>query len=193
MKVLPSIDAACREFVGRQRIFFVASAAPGGHVNLSPRGSDCFAVLDDLTVAFLDRTGSGAETAAHLKADGRLTLMFCAFDGPPNILRLYGRGESLRPGGEAYAEVLATAFGGLEPIGTRQIVRVHLDRVQTSCGYGVPLFDYRGDRPSMENWARSKGEEELEAYRRENNSVSIDGLPTGLFDPPQQEHDEAGR
>jgi Pyridoxamine 5'-phosphate oxidase len=183
-KVLPTIDAACRDFITRQRIFFTASAAPGSRVNLSPRGTDSFAVLDDLTVAWLDRTGSGAETAAHLKADGRLTVMFCAFDGPPNILRLYGRGESLRPGSEAYREVLASAFGGAAPLGTRQIVRLRVDRVQTSCGYGVPLFDYRGERPSMENWARSKGEEGLKAYRRENNAVSIDGLPTGLLEPP---------
>ena len=181
-KVLPSIDAACRDFIARQRIFFAASAAPGARVNLSPRGTDLFAVLDDLTVAFLDRTGSGAETAAHLRADGRLTLMFCAFEGPPKILRLYGRGETLRRGGRAYRDVLASAFGGVEPIGARQIVRLAVDRVQTSCGFGVPLFDYRGERPSLDNWARSKGEEELEAYRRRKNAVSIDGLPTGLFD-----------
>jgi Pyridoxamine 5'-phosphate oxidase len=181
-KVLPSIDAACRDFISRQHIFFAASAAPGAHINVSPRGTDCFAVLDDLTVAYLDRTGSGNETAAHLKADGRLTLMFCAFDGPPNILRLYGRGEVLRRGGAAYAEVLASAFGGVEPPGARQIVRLHVDRVQTSCGYGVPLYDHRANRPSLENWARSKGEQGLDVYRREKNAVSIDGLPTGLFD-----------
>jgi hypothetical protein len=182
-KVLPSIDADCRAFIGRQRIFFAASAAPGAHVNLSPRGTDLFAVLDDLTVAYLDKTGSGAETAAHLKADGRLTLMFCAFDGPPKILRLYGRGEALRRGSEAYREVLASAFGGMEPAGGRQIVRLAVDRVQTSCGFGVPLFDYRGERPSLDKWARSKGDDGLEAYRRQKNAASIDGLPTGLFDP----------
>ncbi len=181
-KQLPCIDASCRGFIDRQRIFFAASAAPGARINLSPRGTDAFAVLDDRTVAYLDRTGSGNETAAHLKADGRLTLMFCAFDGSPNILRLYGRGEVLRRGNEAYREVLTSAFGGVEPAGARQIVRLHVDRVQTSCGYGVPLFDYRGERPPLDNWARSKGEEGLEAYRREKNMVSIDGLPTGLFD-----------
>ncbi len=181
-KVLPSIDEACRDFIGRQRIFFAASAAPGAHVNLSPRGTDLFVVLDPFTVAWLDKTGSGNETAAHLKADGRLTVMFCAFDGPPNILRLYGRGEVLRRDSEAYRDLLATAFGGVEPPGARQIVRLRVDRVQTSCGYGAPLFDYRGERPSLDNWARSKGEDGLEAYRREKNTVSIDGLPTGLFD-----------
>jgi hypothetical protein len=181
-KVLPSIDATIRDFIGRQRIFFTASAAAGAHINLSPRGADAFAVLDDMTVCYLDRTGSGNETAAHMKADGRLTLMFCAFEGPPNILRLYGRGEILRRGGEAYREILEQAFSGREPMGARQIVRLHIDRVQTSCGYGVPLFEYRAERPSMDNWARSKGEEGLEAYRRETNVVSIDGLPTGLLE-----------
>ena len=182
-KVLPTIDAACRAFIARQHIFFAASAAPGSHINLSPRPTDCFAVIDDLTVAYLDRTGSGAETAAHLHVDGRLTVMFCAFDGPPNILRLYGRGESLPAGTDAYREILASAFGGAEPLGARQIVRLRVERVQTSCGYGVPLFAYEGERSSMDNWARSKGEEGLAAYRREKNAVSIDGLPTGLADP----------
>jgi Pyridoxamine 5'-phosphate oxidase len=181
-KQLPCIDASCRDFIARQRIFFAASAAPGAHVNLSPRGADAFAVLDDMTVAYLDRTGSGNETAAHLKADRRLTLMFCAFDGPPNILRLYGRGEVVRRGSSAYRDILERAFSGEEPAGARQIVRLHLDRVQTSCGYGTPLFDYRGERPSLDNWARAKGEEGLETYRREKNTVSIDGLPTGLFE-----------
>jgi hypothetical protein len=181
-KQLPCIDASCRDFISRQRIFFAASAAPGARINLSPRGTDAFAVLDDRAVAYLDRTGSGNETAAHLKADGRLTLMFCAFDGPPNILRLYGRGEALRRESEAYRAILMSAFAGKEPAGARQIVRLHVDRVQTSCGYGTPLFDYRGERPSLDNWARAKGEEGLEAYRREKNAVSIDALPTGLFD-----------
>ena len=181
-KQFPSLDASHREFISRQRIFFAASAAPDARVNLSPRGTDAFAVIDERTVAYLDRTGSGNETAAHLKADGRLTIMFCAFDGPPNIMRLYGRGEVLHRGSSAYRELLKSAFGGVEPAGARQIVRLHVDRVQTSCGYGTPLFDYRGERPSLDNWARSKGEDGLEAYRRENNLVSIDGLPTGLLD-----------
>jgi Pyridoxamine 5'-phosphate oxidase len=181
-KQFPSLDASHRDFIGRQRIFFAASAAPSARVNVSPRGTDAFAVIDERTVAYLDRTGSGAETAAHLKADGRLTIMFCAFDGPPNIMRLYGRGEVLRRGSPTYAELLKCAFDGAEPLGARQIVKLHVDLVQTSCGYGVPLFDYRGERPSLDNWARSKGEEGLEAYRRAENLVSIDGLPTGLLD-----------
>src|ERR1700751_2788650 len=109
-KQLPCIDRMCRDFISRQHIFFAASAAPGAHINLSPRGTDAFAVLDDRTVAYLDRTGSGNETGAHLKADGRLAVMFCAFDGPPNILRLYGRGEVLRRGSEAYRAILMSSF-----------------------------------------------------------------------------------
>ena len=185
-KQFPQIGASHREFIGRQRIFFAASAAPNARVNISPRGTDGFVILDDGAVAYLDLTGSGNETAAHLKADGRLTLMFCAFDGPPNILRLYGRGEVLRRGGSAYAELLRTAFTGVEPTGARQIVRLDVDLVVTSCGYGTPLFDYRGERPSLDNWARAKGEEGLEAYRREKNVVSIDGLPTGWLDEARE-------
>ena len=178
----PSLADKHREFIRRQRIFFAASAAPNARVNISPRGTDAFAIIDQRTVAYLDRTGSGNETAAHLKADGRLTIMFCAFDGPPNILRLYGRGEVLRRGSPGYADLLESAFQGVEPAGARQIVRLDIDLVQTSCGYGAPLFEYRGERPSLDNWARSKGEEGLEAYRRETNMLSIDGLPTGLLD-----------
>jgi hypothetical protein len=181
-KQFPDIDASHREFIARQRIFFAASAAPGARVNLSPRGTDALAILDERTVAYLDKTGSGNETAAHLRADGRLTLMFCAFEGPPNILRLYGRGDVLHRRSRAYDEILSSAFPGAEPIGVRQIVRLRVDLVLTSCGYGTPLFAYRGERPSLDNWARSKGEDGLEAYRREKNAVSIDGLPTGLFE-----------
>ena len=181
-KEFPRIDDDHRAFVARQRIFFTASAAPGAHINVSPRESECFRILDDLAVCYLDRTGSGAETAAHLRADGRLTIMFCAFEGPPNILRLYGRGRALPRGGAEYGQLLQSAFGGAEFAGARQIVRLDVEIVKTSCGYGVPLFEHRGARPSLDNWARSKTEAELDAYRVLKNSVSMDGLPTGLGD-----------
>lgn len=181
-KVIPSIDQSIRDFIARQHIFFAASAAAGARINISPQGADAFAVLDEHTVAYLDRTGSGAETAAHLKADGRLTIMFCAFDGPPNILRLSGRGEVFMRGGAPYREVLERAFAGVEPVGAHQIVRLAVDRMQTSFGYGVPLLGYPGERLSPDSWARSKGEDGLEAYRRKENVVSIDGSPTGLFE-----------
>jgi hypothetical protein len=176
------IEPAQRDFIQRQHMFFVATAAAGGHVNLSPKGLDALRVLGPNAVAYLDRTGSGNETAAHLRADGRLTLMLCAFEGPPRILRLYGRGRVLRRGMPEYGRLLTEAFAGEEPTGARQIVVLDVDLVQTSCGFGVPLYDYRGERPALVRWAEAKGAEGLEAYRREHNAHSIDGLPTGLLE-----------
>ncbi|GGC42770.1 pyridoxamine 5'-phosphate oxidase [Siccirubricoccus deserti] len=179
-KFYPTLTEDHRGFISRQRIFFAASAAATGRVNLSPREAGALRVLGEASVCWLDQTGSGSETAAHLRADGRLTLMFCAFEGAPLILRLYGRGQSLPRGGAEYAEVLAEHYGGEEPLGARQIVRLAVELVQTSCGYGVPMFDFAADRPNLQRWARAKGEDGLEAYRREKNAVSLDGLPTGL-------------
>ncbi len=177
-----ALDDKHRDFIARQRIFFTASAAPDTRVNVSPRSTDAFRVLGPNTVAYLDRTGSGNETAAHILAGGRVTVMFCAFDGPPMILRLHGKGRVLHRGTADYAALLASAFGGSEPRGARQIVVVEADLVVKSCGYGVPLFAYQAERPSMDNWADSKSEAELAAYRRQKNRVSLDGLPTGLPD-----------
>jgi hypothetical protein len=132
-------------------------------------------------VVYLDRTGSGNETAAHLRADGRLTIMFCAFEGAPLILRLYGRGRVLRRGRSEYQSLLTEAFAGAEPLGARQMVQLEIDLVQTSCGFGVPLFDYQAERPTLDRWTEAKGDG-IDAYRREKNRFSIDGLPTGLFD-----------
>lgn len=185
-KQFPSIDDRQRAFIERQHVFFVASAAEGSRVNLSPKGLDALRVLDPNTVVYLDRTGSGNETAAHLLADGRLTIMFCAFDGPPLILRLYGKGRVLPRGGAEYAALLAAQFGGEEPVGARQVVMLAVDLVQTSCGFGVPHYDYAGERPSLVNWAAQKGEGELVAYRHEKNERSMDGLPTGLVEPALQ-------
>lgn len=181
-KQFSQIDDPHRVFIARQRIFFVASAARTGRINVSPKDAASLRVLDARRVAYRDLTGSGSETSAHLLADGRLTIMFCAFDGPPQIMRLYGRGLSLPRGSDGYSRLLAAAFGGVEPMGTRQIVTLDIDLVHTSCGYGVPLFDYRCDRKSLARWAETKGDEGLEAYRRENNARSMDDLPTGLFD-----------
>lgn len=181
-KQFPRLTAEHQDFLLRQKVFFTASAAADGRVNVSPKGLDALRVLGPEAVCYLDRTGSGNETAAHLRATGRLTIMTCAFEGPPLILRLYGRGRVLRRGGADYAALLAGAFGGEEPPGARHIVSLDIDLVQTSCGYGVPFFDYRGERPSLTRWAEAKGEDGLEAYRREKNAVSIDGFPTGLLD-----------
>lgn len=179
----PEISPASRKFIEAQHIFFTASATADSRVNVSPREIGAFRVLGPNAVCYLDRTGSGNETAAHLLADGRLTLMFCAFDTPPRILRLYGRGRVLRRDTAEYAACLAAQFDPAPP-GTRQIVHLDVEIVQTSCGYGVPLFDYVGDRPVLENWARQKTGSELEDYWREKNLISMDGLPTGLMLPP---------
>ena len=177
-----SIEPAQRAFIARQHIFFTASAAEEGRVNVSPKDAASLRVLGPNTVAYLDQTGSGNETSAHLRACGRMTIMFCAFQGPPVILRLYGQGRIHRRGGEDYARLLAEAFDGSEPPGARQIVVLDIDLVQTSCGYGVPLYDYQGEREGLLRWAAAKGEDGLEAYRREKNTLSIDGLPTGWPD-----------
>jgi len=178
----PRIDPVHRAFIARQRVFFTASAAAGGRVNLSPKDGASLRVLGENTVAYLDQTGSGNETAAHLRADGRMTIMLCAFEGPPIILRLYGRGRVHLRGRAEYTRLLAEAFDGAEPPGARQIVALDVELVQKSCGYGVPLFDYQGERPSLIRWAEAKGEDGLDDYRREKNQLSIDGLPTGLLD-----------
>jgi hypothetical protein len=180
-KEYPALTAHHREFIARQHIFFTASATADSHINLSPRSTDVLRVLGDNVVVYLDRTGSGNETAAHLLADGRLTIMMCALEGPPLILRLYGRGRAIRRGSEEYAELLAAHSASTEPLGARQMVRLDFDLVKTSCGYGVPLHEYISERDTMDKWATSKGEDGLEAYWREKNLESMDGLPTGLL------------
>jgi hypothetical protein len=185
-----SINAAHREFIANQKIFFNASAAAEGRVNLSPRDGKSLRLLDDRALVYLDLTGSGNETGAHLRANGRLTLMFCAFEGAPMILRLYGMGRGLSRGSAEYEAVLARHFNNEEPLGARQMIVVDVDLVQTSCGHNVPLFDYRAERDTLIRWAEKKGPEGLEAYWREKNLRSIDGLPTGLMDG--KEHIECG-
>lgn len=180
-KLFKSISAAHRDFIARQRIFFTGSAAEGTRINISPRSTNAFRVLGSHSVAYSDLTGSGNETAAHLRADGRLTIMFCAFKGPPSILRLYGRGTSHFVGTDGYHDLMARHFGGDAPRGTRQIVRLDVELVQTSCGYAVPLFSYEDERHGLERWTAAKSDEELVEYQRKKNTVSLDGLPTGLF------------
>jgi hypothetical protein len=181
-KFFASIEAQHRDFIEKQKLFFVASAAPDARVNVSPKSADALRLIDERTAVYIDRTGSGNETAAHMRADGRLTFMFCALDGAPLILRLYGRGRALTRGGEEYARLLRTAFGGEEPPGARQMIVLDVESTQTSCGFAVPLYDYAGERDGLDRWAAAKGEEALDLYRREKNQQSIDGLPTGLFD-----------
>lgn len=171
------------EFIARQHIFFNASAASDGRVNLSPRDVASLRVLDANSVAYLDLTGSGNETAAHLIADGRMTLMFCAFEGSPLILRLYGRGRVIPRRSDEYNALLAEHYSNNEPPGARQIIYLAVDSVQTSCGMNVPFYEYIGERDQLIRWAAVKGEAALEEYRLQKNTRSIDGLPTGLQQP----------
>jgi hypothetical protein len=180
------IDSQLEAWIEEQSMFFVASAplAEDGRVNVSPKGPiGTFRVLGPNRVAYLDLTGSGAETVAHLRENGRIVVMFCAFDGPPRIIRLHGRGTVVVPGDPEFEQLLLE--GGFEDDGPAQarraVVVTEVDRVSKSCGYGVPLMRYEGERPhqklSAEKLLRSRGDDALSDYRRDHNSVSIDGLP----------------
>jgi hypothetical protein len=176
-KTYEAIDERLGRWIGEQRVFFVATAPSGvdGHVNVSPKGhADTFAVLGERCVAYLDLTGSGAETAAHLRDNGRITVMFCAFSGPPRILRLYGRGRVVVAHDDDFAALVAR-FPSYP--GARAVVVVEVERIADSCGYAVPEYELVGERDLLERWADRKGEAKLEAYRAEKNRVSIDGLP----------------
>ncbi|HEY1807408.1 MAG TPA: pyridoxamine 5'-phosphate oxidase family protein [Acidobacteriaceae bacterium] len=181
-KQFASMEAMHREFILRQRVFFTASAARDGRVNVSPKDGAALRILNERQVAYLDVTGSGNETAAHLRAQGRLTLMFCAFEGAPIVLRLYGQGRMVRRSSGAYREMLASAFNNEERPGARQIIVLDVEMVQTSCGFGVPLFSYVGERTNLTQWAANKGEAGLREYWEVKNSHSIDGLPTGILE-----------
>ncbi|MGC8536935.1 MAG: pyridoxamine 5'-phosphate oxidase family protein [Rhizomicrobium sp.] len=175
-KFYDQIDDVLANFITRQRMFFSASAVEDGRVNLSPKGMDCLRILGPQRIAYLDLTGSGNETSAHMEAGGRLTLMFCAFDGAPLILRAYGIAQIHRLGSRDYEELLGHF---VEHVGARQIVDMQVQSLQTSCGYAVPLMRFEGHRPNLLRWAETKGEDGLKDYRRANNRVSIDGLQTG--------------
>jgi hypothetical protein len=167
------------EFISRQHIFFVATAplSPGGHINLSPKGLDCFRVLSGNQVAYMDLISSGNETSAHTLENGRITFMFCSFAGSPNILRLYGKGHAVLPESEEW-QTYAPHFT-IYP-STRQIIVADIHLVQTSCGFGVPLFEYTGERDIHFTWAEKKGAEGLKQYMQEKNLKSLDDLPTDL-------------
>jgi hypothetical protein len=175
-KTMPALDATLISFIERQHVFFVASApdGPEGHVNLSPKGYDTFRVISPERVAYLDLTGSGAETIAHLRQNGRITLLFCALEGKPQLVRLYGRGEVLVPGDDGFDELIA---GFPARRGARSVISVGIERVSTSCGFSVPLYDYVAERPTLDEWCERRSPDELDEYRARNNTRSIDGLP----------------
>ncbi|UGS36621.1 pyridoxamine 5'-phosphate oxidase family protein [Capillimicrobium parvum] len=183
-RTFDEIDAPLTAWIGRQPMFFVATAprADTGHVNVSPKGPiSTFEILGPRAVAYLDVTGSGAETIAHLRENGRIVVMLCAFDGPPQVVRLHGRGEAILPSDERFEELRARFTTELPEAAVRAIVRVDVQRIARSCGYTVPLMRHEGERDHMAAWTdkklRSGGSGALDAYRADKNETSIDGLP----------------
>jgi hypothetical protein len=174
-----ALEDSHRSFIQAQPIFFTATAPLEGRINLSPKGMDSFRIFSSRQVGYLDLTGSGNETAAHLRENGRFTVMFCSFTADPLILRLYGRGRVIRRQDAEWASVRA-AFADLP--GERQIVLMDIDSVQTSCGYAVPLMSPAGERDTLARWAEKKGPAGLLNYWRDKNQISIDGLATGLLE-----------
>jgi hypothetical protein len=175
-KTYPEIDGQLEAFIKAQPVFFVATAPldPNGHVNASPKGLDTLRILEPKTVAYLDIFGSGVETIAHLRENQRIVLMFCAFQGPPKILRLHGRGRVVESHEPEFA-TLQKHFPVYE--GARAIIVVDVIRISDSCGYGVPLMKYERDRAELPAWCQKRGEKGLKIYRKEKNRQSIDGLP----------------
>jgi len=175
-KLYDEITPELHGWISNQQMFFVATAPldAQGLINCSPKGMDTFRIIGPTCVAYLDLTGSGAETIAHLRENGRIVFMFCAFEGPPNIVRLYGKGNILTPSCESWEE-----HRSLFPDypGARSIIRVDVTRISDSCGYSVPLYEYVEQRKTLENWATKQGEEAVNSYQQEKNLRSIDGLP----------------
>jgi len=179
-KFFDDITDNMRKFIEAQHMFFVASAplSAEGHVNVSPKGRDSLRILSNHSVAYLDLIGSGNETSAHMLENGRVTFMWCAFDGAPNIVRFFGKGRTVLPSDPEFAE-LRPLFPDYY-INVRQIIVAEVHKTMTSCGYGVPFMEYVGERDTMERWAETKGDEGLIAYQCEKNTTSLDGLPTPL-------------
>ena len=174
-KVYEQLNEALMKFIGSQHVFFVGTApdAPEGHLNVSPTGLDTFRILGPDSVAYLDLTGSGIETVAHLRQNGRITILFCAFEGRPLIVRLYGRGRVVEPSDPEW-DGLISKFPGYP--GVRSVVVVDVERVADSCGYAVPLYEYKGERSQLIDYAEKKGPEGMEQYKARMNKASIDGI-----------------
>lgn len=183
-KFYETIVDELQDFIRQQQMFFTATAIETGRVNLSPKGIDTFRILDDRTVAYLDLTGSGNETSAHLLVDPRMTIMFCGFEAKPWIVRLYGQGNVIRSGDPDW-DRLISQFDLLP--GTRQIIQLKVESAQSSCGMGVPKYDFQGHRTELLQWAEKKGEAGIQQYWKDKNQVSIDGLPTNIAQAIAQE------
>lgn len=176
-KKFKEISASIQTFIEEQKMFFVGTAADEGRVNISPKGMDSFRVVNKNKIIWLNVTGSGNETAAHLLKNNRMTIMFCAFEGKPNILRLYGDAKIFHDRDPEFHEYLPQ-FPPLA--GARQIIEMNVDLIQTSCGMAVPFYDYKEERTHLNDWAKKKGKENIVAYQLEKNAVSIDGFKTNI-------------
>ncbi|AUC85779.1 pyridoxamine 5'-phosphate oxidase [Polaribacter sp. ALD11] len=177
-KFYTKITSRLQKFMEAQKIFFVATAPNSGRINLSPKGMDSFRVVSENRVLWLNVTGSGNETAAHLLENDRITIMFCAFDGAPNILRLYGKGKEIKEGNTSWNELIALFP---ETPGTRQIFDIHVESAQTSCGMSIPFFEFKSERNQLNDWAEDQGKKGIEQYWKDKNQTSIDGLPTHIL------------
>lgn len=178
-KRLQRLTPRLTDFIERQQLFFVATAMKNGRINLSPKGLDAFRVIDENRVIWLNLTGSGNETATHLQNDGRMTIMFCAFEGPPMILRLYGTAKVYHQYDNFWQEHMPLFS---EVVGARQLIDMKIDLVQTSCGFGVPLMEYKQQRQELVDWSENKSEEELKEYWEKKNTTSLDGHATHIFE-----------
>ncbi|EAQ42785.1 pyridoxamine 5'-phosphate oxidase family protein [Polaribacter sp. MED152] len=178
-KFYKKITSRLHKFIDQKKIFFVATAPTSGRINLSPKGMDSFRVLSENRVLWLNVTGSGNETAAHLLENNRITIMFCSFEKAPNILRLYGSGKEIKEGDASWNELIELFP---ETPGTRQIFDIHVDSAQTSCGMSIPYYEYKGERNDLNNWAAEQGKEGIKQYWEDKNQTSIDGLPTKIMD-----------
>ncbi|MCP4439494.1 MAG: pyridoxamine 5'-phosphate oxidase family protein [Aureispira sp.] len=178
-KFFDEISSTLADFIREQKIFFVSTATADSRINLSPKGMDSFRVVNSKSIIWLNLTGSGNETAAHLLLNNRMTIMFCAFEGKPLILRLYGKAKIYHPRDVEYQEYIQF-FPTLA--GSRQIIQMDIDSVQTSCGYAVPFMDYKEERTQLKSWAEKQGKERIEQYWEDKNQSSIDGLPTQIIE-----------
>ncbi len=176
-KFYDKLTSRLQEFIKNQKIFFVATAPKNGRINLSPKGMDSLRVVGENRILWLNVTGSGNETAAHLLENDRITIMMCSFEGAPNILRIYGKGKAIHPNDQEWDTVIHLFP---ETPGTRQIFDIKVESAQTSCGMSIPFFDYKGEREQLNDWAKEKGEDGIEQYWEDRNLTSIDGKPTGL-------------
>ena len=177
-KMLSGISPELKEFILKQKVFFVGTAADEGRVNLSPKGMDTFRVIEPNKIVWLNLTGSGNETAAHLIRNNRMTILFCSFEGKPLILRLYGSAKIFHSQNETYTKYLSL-FPKIA--GSRQIIEMEIDLVQTSCGFAVPLMDYKEERTLLKSWGEKQGEDRIQKHWKEKNATSIDGFETGIL------------